>query len=174
MPALVPLLVAAAIAATSERARRAGTVIVAALVAYSLGFCVWVDLTPALQRPDWDSVAAQLGAPRAPRAIVTWILGVAPLRYYLSHGGFEVSPGGGFEWLVHELDFVSNAPTAAIPRSMLGPGFRAVGTERVGRLVLRRYAAPGVQLRALRLRSVRRAALDFPTNGVLLDGIGPR
>jgi hypothetical protein len=133
-----------------------------------------VDLTPALQRPDWRAVAAQLGRPRAPRAIVTWSLGVAPLRYYLSHGAFEVSTGAGFDWLVHEVDFVSNAATGPAPGRLLGPGFKALPNEGVGRLELRRYVLGGPGLRPLRMRSVRKAELDFPTNGVVIDGVGPR
>ena len=39
---------------------------------------------------------------------------------------------------------------------------------------MRRYALPGPGLAPLRLRSVRGAELGFRTNGVLLDGIGPR
>ena len=75
MPALVPLLVAVAFAVTLRGARRRGPVLGAALFAYSLGFCVWASLSPALQRPDWGAVAAKLGEPAAPRAIVTWTLG---------------------------------------------------------------------------------------------------
>ena len=59
LPALVPLLVAVAIGVTLRGARRGGMVLGAALVAYSLGFCVWASLSPGLQRPDWGAVAAQ-------------------------------------------------------------------------------------------------------------------
>ena len=174
LPALIPLLIAVAIAVSARRAGRIGAVIATALIAYSLGFCVWVDLTPALQRPDWRAVAAELGRPRAPRAIVTWILGVAPLRYYLSNGAFEVSTGAGFDWLVHEVDFVSNAATGPDPGRLLGPGFRALPSQGVGRLQVSRYVLSGPGLRPLRMRSARKAALAFRTNGVLIDGVGPR
>ncbi len=173
MPALVPLLVAVAIAVTLRGARRAGAVLGAALVAYSLGFCVWASLSPSLQRPAWDTVAARLGEPAAPRAIVTWTLGEASLRYYLSTGSFQVSPADGFEWLVHEVDFVSNGPAPPAPAWRLGPGFRPVGYERAGRLYVRRYSLSGPGLAPLRMRSARRAPLGFRSNGILLDGIGP-
>jgi mannosyltransferase len=75
LPALVPLLVVLAVGFTLRGARRSGAILAAALVAYSLGFSVWASLSPALQRPDWDSVAAALGEPTAPRAMVTWTLG---------------------------------------------------------------------------------------------------
>jgi 4-amino-4-deoxy-L-arabinose transferase-like glycosyltransferase len=173
MPALVPLLVAVAVSVTLRGARRRGLVLGAALVAYSLGFCVWASLSPALQRPDWGAVAAKLGEPVAPRAIVTWTLGEASLRYYLSTGSFQASAADGFDWLVHEVDFVSDGPAAPVSPRLLGPGFRKVGYEQAGRLYVRRYALPGPGLARLRLRMVRRAPLNFRTNGVLLDGIGP-
>jgi mannosyltransferase len=173
MPALVPLLIAVAIAVTLRGSRRAGVVLGSALVAYSLGFCIWASLSPALQRPDWDAVATRLGEPSAPRAIVTWTLGEASLRYYLSTGSFQVSPDDGFEWLVHEVDFVSNGPTPPVPTWRLGPGFRPAGYERAGRLYVRRYSLPGPGLAPLRMQSVRSAPLGFRSTGILLDGIGP-
>ncbi len=173
LPALLPLLVAVAIGVTARRARRAGMVIATVLVAYSLGFCVWVSLSPAWQRPDWDTVAARLGEPAAPRAIVLWTLGAASLRYYLSTGSFQAQSSEGFAWSVHEVDFVSDGPAPPVPTVSLGPRFRQVGYEQVGRLYVRRYALPGPDLAHLRLRRIRDADLNFPSNGVLLDGIGP-
>jgi 4-amino-4-deoxy-L-arabinose transferase-like glycosyltransferase len=173
MPALVPLLVAVAVGFTLRTARRSGTVLAAALVAYSLGFSVWAGLSPALQRPDWDSVAAALGEPSVPRAMVTWTLGEASLRYYLSTGSIQVQPSDGFDWWVGEVDFISDGPATPPPRRLIGPGFRQVGYRRLGRLYLRRYATPGPGLRPLRLGIVRDAELGFRTNGVLLDGISP-
>jgi hypothetical protein len=174
MPALVPLLVAVAVAVTLRGARRGGLVLGGALVAFSLGFCVWASLSPALQRPDWDAVAAKIGEPTAPRAIVTWTLGKAPLRYYLSTGAFQISPTDGIGWLVHEVDFVSDGPAPPVPAPLLGPGFRQVGYEQSGRLYVRRYALRGPGLARLRLRAALGARLNFRTNGALLDGIGPR
>jgi mannosyltransferase len=172
LPALVPLLAAVAVAASLERARRLGVVLVMTVFAYSLGFCVWASLSPALQRPDWDAVAAKLGEPEAPRAMVTWTLGEASLRYYLSTGSFQVLPSDGYSWLVHEVDFVSDGPAAPPLARLLGPSFHQVGYERAGRLWIRRYEAAGPDLAPLRLRSVREARLGFRTTGVLLDGIG--
>ncbi len=173
MPALVPLLVALAVGFTLRGARRSGAVLAGLLVAYSLGFSIWASLSPALQRPDWDSVAAAIGEPTVPRAMVTWKLGEASLRYYLSTGSIQVQPADGFRWWVGEIDFISDGKAPAPPARLLGPGFREAGYERVGRLYVRRFATPGPELRPLRLRTVRDAQLGFRTNGVLLDGIGP-
>jgi mannosyltransferase len=173
LPALVPLLAAVAIGVTMPRARRAGAAVAAVLVAYSLGFSIWASASPSLQRPDWHAVAAKLGEPSAPRAMVAWTLGEASLRYYLSTGSFQVQASEGFAWDVHEIDFVSDGPAPPVPVRLLGPGFRQVGYEQVGRLWMRRYALPGPELAHLRLRTIRSADLGFRSNGVLLDGIGP-
>lgn len=173
LPALVPLLVALGVGFTLRGARRSGAVLAGLLVAYSLGFSIWASVSPALQRPDWDSVAGAIGEPTVPRAMVTWKLGEASLRYYLSTGSVQVQPSDGFRWWVGEIDFISNGKAPAPPARLLGPGFREVGYERVGRLYVRRFATPGPGLRPLRLRTLRDAQLGFRANGVLLDGIGP-
>jgi hypothetical protein len=173
LPALVPLLVTVAVAATLERAPRRGAALAGVLVAYSLGFCVWASFSSGLQRPDWKAVASGLGEPQAPRALVTWTLGEASLRYYLPNGAFQAFPQEGFRWLVHEVDFISQGPAPPVPRRILGPGFRQVSYEQAGSLYIRRYAVPGYGLRPLRLRAVRSADLGFRNDGVLLDGIGP-
>src|SRR4029077_20598429 len=129
LPALVPLLVAVAIGATLRGARRSGALVASVLVAYSLGFCVWASLSPALQRPDWRAIAARLGEPTAPRAIVLWTLGAASLRYYLSTGSFQVQPADGYSWTLHEVDFVSDGPAPPVPASLLGTHFRQVAYE---------------------------------------------
>jgi len=173
LPALVPLLVVVAIGLTAERVRRLGTVIAAALLAYSLAFCVWVNFEPELQRPDWNVVADHLGEPKAPRATVLWVLGEAPLRFYLSTGAIQLKPVEGYDWLVREIDFVSDGPAPPPPRRLLGPGFREVAHEDAGRLFIRRYRLAGPGLAPLQLRELRKAKLHWRNNGVLLDGVGP-
>ncbi|MEX2107087.1 MAG: glycosyltransferase family 39 protein [Solirubrobacterales bacterium] len=173
MPALVPLLIAVAIAVTLPAARRLGAVVGAGLLAYSLGFCIWAGFSPELQRPDWSAVANRLGEPEAPRATVTWTLGEASLRYYLSTGAIQVKPSDGYDWLVHEVNFVSDGGAPPPSRRLLGAGFRESAHEDTGRLFIRRYRMPGPGLAPLRLRSLRHARLDFRNNGVLLDGVGP-
>ncbi|HEV7400203.1 MAG TPA: glycosyltransferase family 39 protein [Solirubrobacterales bacterium] len=174
LPALLPLLVAVAVGFSLQRVRRSGAILTAALVAYSFGFSVWASLSPALQRPDWSSVAAAIGEPAVPRAMVTWTLGEASLRYYLSTGSIQVQPSDGFQWWVGEIDFISDGPAPPPPAGLLGPGFRQAGYEQVGRLYVRRYAHVGPGLEPLRLRTIREAPLGFHSNGVLLDGISPK
>jgi 4-amino-4-deoxy-L-arabinose transferase-like glycosyltransferase len=173
LPALVPLLLVLAIGLTVERARRLGAAIAAVLLAYSLAFCVWVSFEPELQRPDWKDVAAHLGEPEAPRATVLWVLGEAPLRYYLSTGAIQLKAAEGYDWLVREIEFVSDGPAPPPPRRLLGPGFREVGYEDVGRLFIRRYRLARPGLAPLRLRQLSDAHLNWRNNGILLDGVGP-
>jgi mannosyltransferase len=173
LPALVPLLVAVAVALSTERARRFGTAIAAVLVAYSLGFCIYVSSSPQLQRPDWRAVADHLGEADGPRATVTWVLGEAPLRFYLSSGAIQLKASEGYDWLVREIAFVSMGEVPPPPRRLLGPGFRETAAEDVGPLFIRRYRVLGPGLVPLRLRALRRARTDFRNNGVLLDGVGP-
>lgn len=172
LPALVPLLLALAIGLTLPAARRLGTAIGAALLAYSLGFSIWASFSPDLQRPAWDAVAAEIGEPTAPRATVTWVLGEASLRYYLSTGAFQAFPAEGYDWLVHEIDFVSDGK-APPPTHLLGPGFRETSHADLGRLFVRHFELAGPGLAPLQLRRLRAAELNFRNTGVLLDGIGP-
>ncbi|HWO83170.1 MAG TPA: glycosyltransferase family 39 protein [Solirubrobacterales bacterium] len=173
LPALVPLLVAVAVALSVERARRLGTAIAVVLAAYSLAFCIWASADPALQRPDWRAVAHHLGEPDGPRATITWVLGEAPLRFYLSTGAIQLKASEGYDWLVREVTFVSMGEAPPPPRRLLGPGFRQTGAEDVGPLFIRRYRLPGPELAPLRLRLLRHARTNFRNNGVLLDGVGP-
>ncbi len=126
-------------ALSTERLRRLGTAIAVVLVAYSLAFCVWASTSPELQRPDWRAVADHLGEPDGPRATVTWVLGEAPLRFYLSTGAIQLKASEGYDWLVREIAFVSMGEVPPPQRHLLGPGFRETGGEDVGPLFIRRY-----------------------------------
>jgi mannosyltransferase len=173
LPALVPLLLVVAIALSAPSARRLGAVVAAALLAYSFAFCVWVSVSPELQRPDWSGVASRLGAPSAPRATVTWTLGEAPLGYYLDNGSIQAHGPEGYEWLVHELNFVSQGSAPPPPPRLIDRRFRRVGAERAGTLLIRRYRVPGRGLAPIAIPGLRRVPLNFRSTGVLLDGIGP-
>jgi hypothetical protein len=173
IPALVPLLAAVGIAVASPATRRLGTAVGALLFAYSLGFCVLASTDEQFQRPNWSAVAEHIGDPHGPRATVTWTLGEAPLRYYLSTGAIQVRAKENYDWLVKEVDFVSDGAVPAPSRRLLGPGFRQVADEDTGRLQIRRYRLQQPGLAPLRLRRLRDAPLDFRSDGVLLDGVGP-
>jgi mannosyltransferase len=182
LPALVPFLLTVAVALGVRRAPRLGATLATLLLAYSLGFCVWVSASPDLQRPDWKAVADHLGEPEGPRATVTWVIGEAPLRYYLedgatqskpSEGAIQLKASEGYDWLVREVSVVSLGQAPPPPRRLIGPRLHETAYEKVGELYIRRYRAPGPDLVPLRLRSLRNVATNFRNNGVLLDGIGP-
>jgi hypothetical protein len=173
LPALLPLLVVVAIAVSSAGARRLGAVLGSALVLYSLGFCLAVAKLPSLQKPDWNAVAAKLGEASGPRAMVTWTIGEAPLRYYLASDSFQVRAVEGYPWFLHEVDFISDGRVPAPPPGVLGPSFRPAGSFAAGRLFVRRYRLPGPSLARVKLRELRRVDLDWRTTGVLVDGVGP-
>ena len=130
IPALVPLLAAIGIAVSSPASRKLGAAVGTLLFAYSLGFCVLASTDEEFQRPNWSAVAEHIGDPHGPRATVTWTLGEAPLRYYLSTGAIQVHAHERYDWLVKEIDFVSDGVQPAPPRRLLGPGFQQVGRRR--------------------------------------------
>jgi mannosyltransferase len=173
IPALLPLLVVVAIAVSLPAARRLGAVVGTALVVYSLGFCVAASSVPSLQRPDWDAVAADLGQPTGPRAMVTWTVGEAPLGYYLPGKAFQVRASEGNPWFVHEVDFISDGEAPPPAPHVLGPRFRERGAYDAGRLFVRRYSLPGPSLARIHLGRLREPNLRFRTTGVLIDGVGP-
>jgi len=141
LPALTPLLAAAAIGLACRGSGRPGLAIGSALVAYWLAFAVYVDLRPRLQRPDWRDVAADLGRPAGPREIVIGGQGLVPLRYYLPSHSIELhSPHPPMP--VREVDVVSVGAPPPRPGTGLPPAFRRTGRISEGTVTLTRYLAP--------------------------------
>ena len=177
LPALVPLLVVVAIALTLPIAPVASApAIGAALLAYSLGFCVWASISPDLQRPRLGGGRRASSANRtAPRATVTWVLGEAPLRYYLSTGAIQVSAVEGYDWLVHEVDLrLRRGRCRRPPRPLARPALPR-NRQRRGRSALHptlpgARPGPGAAAPAGACATPRS---NFRNNGVLLDGVGP-
>jgi hypothetical protein len=162
LPALVPLLAAAAIGLAGLR--RAGVILAAALCAYWLAFALDVDTTPGLQRPDWRAAAAQLGPARVPRAIVTWALGSAPLDYYLHDGTHRIIRGSPIR--AREVDLISDS--GAAPAAPPSPAFVLAGRESEDGLTVTRYLAPYPV--GLRYRALRHMPTGFDSNYVMLGG----
>ena len=75
---------------------------------------------------------------------------------------------------MHEIDFISDGDAPPVPRSgCSGRASRRSAYESVGASPDRRYALAGPDVARLRLRKVDDASLNFGSNTVLLDGIGP-
>jgi mannosyltransferase len=160
LPALIPILCAAAVAMSRLRG---GMVLAGLLCVYFVGFSVLVDVEPDLQRPDWRAVAADLGPAKDRRVIVTWALGAAPLTYYLDDGTTRTN--GGEPIKVRELDLISD--TGATPDTTPPtPAFSLLGTDREHGLTVVRYRAS----RPVRLsyRGLRHLPTGFPANFVLV------
>ncbi len=165
LPALVPLLAAAAVGFAADRARRLGLLLAVALCAYWLAFDVHVTQTPNLQRPDFRAVTEELGPPRAGRrAIVTWKLAADPVRFYL--GGGAVRMYGGEEG-IDEIA-VLRKPLATGKPINLPPSFHQVSRVRADRLTLNTYVSK------FPVRIPFHILHDLPTgfgdDAVLIDG----
>jgi mannosyltransferase len=87
----LPLMIVPATGLVGWRAGRAG---IALLCALGLASIVGVALTPAWQRDDWRGMAAALGPPDGPRAVVIQpASGLAPLALYMR--GLHPMPAAG-------------------------------------------------------------------------------
>jgi mannosyltransferase len=164
LPALVPLLAAAAIGFAAAGARRVGLLLAVALCAYWLAFDVHVTQTPNLQRPDFRTLTDELGPARAGRrAIVSWKLAADPIRYYLDDHALRMYSGPE---RVGEVD-VLRKPLATGPVN-LPPSFHQVGRVRLDRLTLIRYVSkPPMRIWFHTLRDL---PTGFGDDAVVIDG----
>ena len=166
LPALLPLLAVAGVAAACIRDRRVATALVAALCAYWIAFNVHVDTTQGLQRPNWRGIAQRLGSPRHPRAIVTWILGIGPMQLYLHDGSQHVGSSEG-PLRVPEVDLVTKRGDVRA-RNLLQKRFQRQRVISLGRFTVLRYRSPHDVILGMRL--LRHLPTGFGSNGVLVDG----
>jgi mannosyltransferase len=162
LPALVPLVVAAAIGFGAERARRIGLLLAVVLCAYWVAFDIHVTQTPNLQRPDFRAITRALGRPRVPRAIVTWKLAADPVRFYLHDKSLRIFSG---ETPMREIDVISKSAVGQPER--VPPKFHPVARIRFERLTLTRYMSNRVrEIPFYLLEDVR---TGFGVNAVVAD-----
>ncbi|HEY5052685.1 MAG TPA: hypothetical protein VII45_04675, partial [Solirubrobacterales bacterium] len=165
LPALVPLLAAAAIGFAATGARRVGMVLAVMLCAYWLAFDVHVTQTPNLQRPDFRSLTEALGPAKRPRAIVTWTLAADPVEFYLADGAQRMY--SGTEPLA-EVDVVSKPLVGGRP-VYLPPSFHPVQRLRLDRLTLIRYVSKKPQ--KIHFHTLRDVPTGFGRDAVVIDGL---
>lgn len=142
--AWIPLAVLVAIACTATRTLPLG----AALATLVLGSFVFaqakVQSDPQYQREDWRGVAAALGHPAGPRAIVAaddGTLATVPLSLYL-HG--SAAPSGA-PVSIDELDVVAGSWRSVAAH--LPAGTRLIGTKTVNQFLVARFSlGPAAQL----------------------------
>lgn len=165
LPALIPLVVVAAIGLAASGARRLGLVLTLALCAYWLAFDVYVTQTPNLQRFDARALSERLGPPHGPRAIVTWKLAADPLEFYLRDGGQDMSGG---RWRLREVDIATKpfAPAAAL---RLPRAFHVAERVRLPRLTLVRYVAK--RPAPVWFQTLHDLSTGFGRNLVVIDGL---
>lgn len=164
LPALIPLAAAAGVGFAVVGARRTGYALAALLVAYWIGFDIYVTQTPSLQRPDLRKVAQELGSPVRPRAIVTWKLAIDPVEFYLNDGAQRVEGGTA---PVREVAVITKSYVTGRPAD-LPLAFRAVERRRFNRLTLTRYMAK--QPNPLPFLLLSRISTGFHRNAVVIDG----
>jgi mannosyltransferase len=164
LPALVPLAAVVALGLGAARARLAGVLVAVALCSYWLAFDVYVTQTPNLQRPDVRAVAAALGPPRGPRAIVAWRLDADPLRWYLGDDALRWFGGGE---RVREVDLVGKSAVAG-RNANLPAVFHPAGAVRMGRLTITRYVSPRPVL--LWKRELDAMRTGYAIDSIVLDG----
>jgi len=135
--AWVPLTGALAVVLSGRQAGRAGTVLAALICFAAAAVLVVIDLSPRLQRGDWQGVAAALKGGAPDRAVVTVELGSAPLEYYLP-GLRPLTPTRTA--LVSEVDLVGYRPLRGGAGRPVAPGFRLTAVRSVHGLLVYRFA----------------------------------
>jgi 4-amino-4-deoxy-L-arabinose transferase-like glycosyltransferase len=165
LPALIPLLAAAALGFGAAGARRLGLLLAVALCAYWLAFDVHVTQTANLQRPNFRTVTNELGpAHDGRRAIVTWKLATDPVRFYLNDGALHMY--GGKE-RISEVDLLRK-PLATGKPINLPPSFHQVQRIRADRLTLIRYVSKYPV--PVWFHTLRALPTGFGDDAVVIDG----
>lgn len=165
LPALVPLLAAAAIGLAAARARRTGLLLALALCAYWLAFDLHVTRTPNLHRPDFRAITEALGAPReGRRAIVTWKLAADPVRYYLPERAVRIYGG---RVRVSEIAVLRKPLVTGKPIILPG-SFHQVRRIRVDRLTLNTYVSRHPV--KIPFQTLKNLPTGFGADAVLIDG----
>jgi mannosyltransferase len=144
IPAWLPLAVVVSAACTAPRARIAGGVLAAILLASSVYTQVRIDGNAAYQRPDWRGVARALGpTPPGGRAIVSYDgqFALDPLATYLP--GVAWKQSGTAPVTVGEIDVIGHAWQAVA--NPLPGGVRPIGTKLVNDFLVGRFKIQPVQ-----------------------------
>jgi hypothetical protein len=165
LPALVPLILVAAIGFGTSRARHIGAACATLLCAYWLGFAVYVARTPNLQRPDFRGLTERLGPASRPRAIVGWKLAADPILFYLHDDSKRLYSGSA---PVREIDVIAK-PIAKRQAVTLPRGFHQVERIRLERLTMIRYVSRRID--EVPFYELRDLPTGFGSNGVVVDDL---
>jgi hypothetical protein len=133
MPAWPPLAVVIGAACTAPRARAGGAVVAVVLLAAFVWAQLKIQSDPDYQRKDWRGIAAALGRPVGPRAVVAYDgqFATGPLSIYLPGvpwAGPGAAPLPAGPVTIRELDIVGAAGDTLARRHR---GIRLIGTRTV-------------------------------------------
>jgi hypothetical protein len=136
--AMIPLTVMIAVVVSARRTGHTGMLLAGLIAVVFLAISVDVDLSPRLQRGDWQGVARALGRGRGRRVITTVELGAAPLEYYLpplSNLARRTSV------TVDEIDETGYAPLRASAGEPPAPGFVLRERLDINGLIIYRFSS---------------------------------
>jgi mannosyltransferase len=136
--AMVPVSALLAVVIAAQRTGRIGMGLAALLTIALLALTIDVNLSPRLQRGDWDKVANVLRAAQPGHAITTVELGAAPLEYYLPHLR-NLARGSSFT--VTEVDEAGYAPLRKSAERPPAPGFRLSERRDIHGLIVYRFTS---------------------------------
>jgi len=134
--AMIPVTALVAILVVSPPTGRWGTALAATIALAFLMITVDVNLSPRLQRGNWQGVASAIGPAHGSRAITTVELGSAPLEYYIPplH---NLRPGSSA--VVQEIVETGYAPLRESAAQPPAPGFHLVSRSNVDGLITYRF-----------------------------------
>ncbi len=160
--ALIPLAVLVAIACTAPRTLPLGAAFATLLLGSFVFAQAKVDSDYNYQRQDWSGVAAALGRPLGPRAIVApddGAFATVPLTLYL-HGSSQPS---GAPVSIDELDVVVRNWRSVTPH--LPAGMRLIRTRIVNQFLVARFSVGSLARLTPAEISARAGTLTTPATG---------
>jgi hypothetical protein len=136
--AMVPVSALLAVVIVARRTGFAGMALAGLVALMFLALTVDVDLSPRLQRGDWEGVAKLLRAGPRERVITTVELGAAPLEYYIPP---LANLARGRSVTVSEVDETGYVPLRKSATRPPAPGFHLAEARDVHGLVVYRFTS---------------------------------
>jgi hypothetical protein len=152
--AMVPVSVLLAIVTAAGRTGRAGLGLAGLLAVAFLALTIDVNLSPRLQRGDWEGMARLLRSSPSASAVTTVELGAAPLEYYMPP---LRNLARGASVTVTEVDETGYAPLRKSADNPPAPGFHLSERRNIQGLIVYRFTSSApvtISERALREHAI--------------------